>query len=382
MLALPAPRAAVWEDAVDPAARPKRFGSPGRGLQETGSLNLRQLSDLLRLSPTTVSRALAGYPEVNEDTRRRVHEAARRHDYRPNRRAAALATGRAMAIGHVVADNSATAFANPVFADFVSGASEIYARDGYDMVLSVVQEGQEVRAHRQLAANGSVDGLIVHGPHVGDPRFDALRAGALPFVVHGRMPGADWDYDFVDVDNHRAFRRAADLLLDLGHRRIALLNGPEPLDFARRRLDGVHDALAARGIAPDRLLARHGEMSEQAAHAAAAGMLAATDPPTAFLASSLLMAFGVRRAVQDAGLAVGRDVSIVTHDDMLSYLSNGGADAGDVPPFTATRSSVRAAGRRCAEILLARIVDPDAPRIREVWESDLVRGASTGPVAA
>ena len=339
-------------------------------------MNLREFSELLGLSPTTVSRALGGYPEVKEETRRKVSEAARRHGYRPNRRAASLATGRAMAIGHVIPTSLNHEMVNPVFADFLAGAGEVYSRAGYELVLSVVGDGgDEVRAYRQMASTGSVDGIIVHGPRTDDARIALLEETGMPFVVHGRAPVAPTCYSFVDVDNMPAFRRATDLLLDLGHRRIALLNGHEFMDFARRRRDGYRAALEARGIPPLPELNFSGEMSEQNGHRAARAMLRLPDPPTAFLVSSLIMAIGARRAIHDAGLVMGRDVSVVTHDDMLSYLGNG----EDVPIFTATRSSVRAAGSRCAEILLDRINNPGQAPVQEIWESDLIMGSSTGP---
>jgi LacI family transcriptional regulator len=87
-------------------------------------MNLKELALKLGLSPTTVSRALNGYPEVNEVTRERVVAAAKRHNYRPNTRAIRLATGRAMAIGHVIPVASKHEMVNPIFADFIAGAGE------------------------------------------------------------------------------------------------------------------------------------------------------------------------------------------------------------------------------------------------------------------
>ena len=338
-------------------------------------MNLREFSRLLGLSPTTVSRALGGYPEVKEETRRRVSDAARKHGYRPNRRAAALATGRAMAIGHVIPSTSDHEMVNPIFADFLAGAGEVYAKANYDMLLSIVADGDEPRAYRQMADAGSVDGLILHGPRVADPRIALLRATGLPFVVHGRASQEPTDYSFVDVDNARAFRRATDLLLDLGHRRIALLNGLEDFDFAHRRRAGFEAAMAARGVRPSPALIAASEMTEHHGHGHARRMLRGEAPPTAFLVSSHIMAIGVRRALEEAGLRMGHDISVVIHDDMLSYLGNG----GDVPIFTATRSAVRAAGRRCAQVLLDMIGTPGQTPVQEVWECDLVLGGSTGP---
>jgi LacI family transcriptional regulator len=337
-------------------------------------VTLKELSQLLGLSPTTVSRALAGYPEVREATRRRVLEAARAHGYRPNRRAAALATGRAMSVGHVIPTSRNRDMVNPVFADFLAGAGAIYARAGYDLILSVVPDDDELDAYRHMAATRGVDGIVLHGPRLDDPRFEVLRETGLPFVVHGRG-AAPRNYSFVDVDNRRAFARAARHLLDMGHTRIALLNGPEDMDFAQRRRTGFATEMVAAGAAVDPVLMFSGEMSEAAAHRAAGAMLDGRDPPTAFLVSSLIMAIGVRRAAGERGLRLGRDLSVVTHDDVLGYLPNG----EETPLFTATRSPVREAGARCAEILLGAIAEPDRPPVQEVWESVLVIGASCGP---
>jgi len=338
-------------------------------------MNLKDLASQLGLSPTTVSRALNGFPEVSEETRRRVAEAALRANYRPNVRAKGLATGRAQAIGHVIPLSARHEILNPVFGDFIAGAGEVYARKGYDMVLTIVPDDDQERAYREVRSKGNVDGIIVHGPAEYDARIPLLIELGLPFVVHGRATGTRHPYSWVDVNNARAFRRATDFLLDLGHRRIALVNGLEHMDFAIRRRRGLVEAMAVRGLEPDPELMAAGEMTETYGHAAAQRMLGLSTAPTAFLASSLLSAMGVRRAVEEAGLVMGRDVSIVTHDDDLGYLKNGVGE----PIFTATRSSVRDAGRRAAAMLLD-MIDSPAPQPRsELLDAVLVVGNSTGP---
>ncbi|NBB97622.1 MAG: substrate-binding domain-containing protein, partial [Alphaproteobacteria bacterium] len=86
-------------------------------------------------------------------------------------------------------------------------------------------------------------------------------------------------------------------------------------------------------------------------------------------------AYGLRRALTEAGLHLGRDVSVITHDDDLSYMPNG----LDVPQFTATCSSVRAAGRQAADMLLALVNDPGQGPLTQLMETRLVLGDSTGP---
>ena len=338
-------------------------------------MNLKELARVLGLSQTTVSRALNGYPEVNAETRARVLAAARTHDYRPNLRARALATGRAMAIGHVLPLAGRAAAANPVLADFLAGAGETYAAAGYDMHLSVVTPGEEARCYREIAARGAVDGILVSAPTLSDPRIALLTELGLPFVVHGRSTGVALPYAWVDMDNTRAFDRATAFLTGLGHRRIALVNGPEALDFAHRRRRGYERALLARGIAADPALMRHGEMTEARGHRAMVELLALPDPPTAVLVSSMLTALGVRRALEEAGLRMGREVSVLAHDDDLGYLRNG----DERPVFTATRVPVREAGRRAAAMLLERIAAPESAPAELLLEAALVVGPSTGP---
>ena len=344
------------------------------GISVGTKVNLKDFSKLLGLSPTTVSRALNGYPEVNIKTRERVEAAAREHGYAPNPTAKQLALGRAMAIGHILPITNLD-MVNPLFSDFLAGAGEVYSERGYDFHISITPEGKEAETYRSYARHRKVDGVIVHAPRNDDTRIPLLQEIGLPFLVHGRIDPQDASYTWVDIDNRRAFDKATRYLTDLGHRRIALLNGKETMNFAQRRRVGYEDALKAAGIAVDPNLVFAGEMSEPLGHAAAVGMLAGENPPTAFLCSSFLIALGVQRAVTEAGKTLGHDVSVITHDDGLSFLPN----AGEIPMFTATRSSIREAGHRCAEMLIDQIEGKCKTPAHELWEAELVVGRSTGP---
>ncbi len=340
-------------------------------------MNLKQLSQHLGLSQTTVSRALNGYPEVSEKTRLRVLEAARRLGYSPNLRAKGLATGRTMVIGHVIPVTEKHDMVNPVFGDFLAGAGDSYRRAGFDMLISMVDDADQESVYRALQSRGQVDGLILHGPKMRDPRIALLQELGLPFVVHGRASHMGGGYAWVDMDNRRAFDRATDLLISMGHRRIALINGQEQMDFAFRRREGYVAALTRAGLTPDPAIMRNDEMTETLGHRAARAMLRGPNPPTAFLAASIIIAIGIRRAIEEHGLQMGRDVSVITHDDCLSYLPNG----GDAPVFTATRSSVREAGRICANLVID-MIQKGTPPAEHLLEAQLVLGRSTGPANA
>lgn len=340
-------------------------------------MNLKELSQLLGLSQTTVSRALNGYPEVSEATRDRVKREADRVGYVPSVRARGLATGKAMAIGHVIAADTRRELVNPVFGDFIAGAGETYAAQGYDMILSRVSNTDEEATYRKMRAKGNVDGIILHGPRVNDRRIQLLQEIGLPFVVHGRSAGTQTPYSYLDVNNTRAFTTATTHLINLGHRRIGLLNGLEHMDFAIRRRAGFERAFHQSGLRPDPQLMKSSEMTERYGYSATCDWLALANPPTALVTSSVLIAFGVRRAIEQHGLRMGRDISVVTHDDDLYFLPNGEAE----PIFTATRSSVRDAGKDAAAILIDQIKTPHAAPLTEIRMADFIIGPSTGPVA-
>jgi LacI family transcriptional regulator, galactose operon repressor len=337
-------------------------------------VNLKELSQHLGLSQTTVSRALNGYPEVSEATRIRVMEAAQLHNYNPNARARGLATGHSRCIGHVISVNDSGEIVNPIFGDFIAGAGEAYASHGYDLMMIRAGAQDEAEIYRSLKARGAIDGLVVHSPRTDDDRLPLLTEIGLPFVVHGRSSGSQTDYSWLDVNNRGAFSQATHYLVSLGHSRIALINGQESLDFAIRRRAGFESAMREAGLAIDPVLMASDEMTEEHGHAGASRMLDLPEPPSAFLVSSIISALGVRRALDERDLKPGRDVSIVTFDDCLSYLTNGNGK----PVFSAMQSSVRAAGSALAQMLIDRIRNPDSPHVHTLWEAEFVVGASTG----
>lgn len=341
-------------------------------------MNLKELATHLELSPTTVSRALNGYPEVSEKTRKRVMDAAEANNYHPSHHASGLAKGKANAIGHVI-PLSKHMVMNPHFSDFISGAGDVYCKAGYDMLIRVVAEGEEEAVYKALAKDGRVDGVIVHGPANYDARIEALQEIGLPFVVHGRTNQDENSYNWVDVNNLRAFKRATNFLIDLGHRDIAFINGFEFMNFAMRRRAGYEEALQEANIELNPDIMFTGEMTEPQGYESVKQLLQRSKPPTAVLLSSILPSLGAVRAIQEAGLKLGKDISIVTFDDQLSFLQN----SGDIPMFTSVRSSIRDAGVRVAEILLDQINNPKAELYHELWEAELVLGTSTcRPVSA
>jgi len=339
-------------------------------------MKLKDLAGQLGLSQTTVSRALNGYPEVNEETRRRVLDAARRFDYRPNASARRLATGRAGAIGAVL-QTDRNLLLDPHYVEFLAGLGERLAESEIDIVLSPTRRHDELASYRRIAAGTRVDALILSSPLVEDPRVGLLTKLGIPFVLHGRTVSAA-PHAWLDIDNEGAFRHATKHLLDLGHTRIRLINGSARFTYAAARERGYRDALADRGLAVEDRFIAEGYMTDEVGYRFAERFLAERPRPTALLVSSMMMALGAFRAIRAAGLELGKDVSMIAHDDVFPFLN---ADRM-VPPMSTTRSSIRAAGTRVAELAVELLAGRAADTIHELWPVDLVVRGSTGPAPA
>lgn len=334
-------------------------------------MNLKQLSHMLELSQTTVSRALNGYPEVNEETRRRVVDAAKRHGYRPNPSARRLATGKTGMIGYVL-PTGASVDIDPHFVEFLSGLGDYARSHELDLVLSPADADDQETTYRRIVANRQVDAVYISSPRPADRRVALLDALGIPFIVHGRSEGLDFDYSFTDIDNEGAFHEAARLLVQLGHRRLALINGDTGETFAVHRERGVRRALAGSGLMLADGLVSSMAMTEENGYRAARRLLESGEPPTAIMCSSLIMSLGVVRAVRDLGLTIPADLSLVAHDDVFPWLKPENFSV----PLSTTRSSIRAAGARIAERLAARIAGLEDGARGEVWPVDLVVRAS------
>ncbi|MBO0132509.1 MULTISPECIES: LacI family DNA-binding transcriptional regulator [Agrobacterium tumefaciens complex] len=337
-------------------------------------MNLKQLSQLLGISQTTVSRALNGYPEVSAETRRRVMEAAEKTGYRPNAAAQRLATGKVGSIGLVMPIGEHHR-SDVHFGEFLSGLGEEASRSGFHLVIMPTEPEKEREALRGLAASGSVDGIYLAYMKKNDARIAMMQSLSLPFLVHGRSVGVEENYPYLDVDNEGAFRDATQLLLQLGHTRIGLLNGPEGYDFTYRRCLGVEKALAANGLTLHPNNKRHGSMTDEEGYLGMEALLSRPEKPTAILCASTALALGAIRSLNQRGLKPGRDISLIAHDDVLPLLK---PDNFSVP-LTTTRSSLRAAGVRVGQRLINRIKFAQMEPHQELWKAELVVRSSTGP---
>ncbi len=143
-----------------------------------------------------------------------------------------------------------------------------------DLVFHVDTSEDELEPYRRLIDKGMIDGFILNAPMINDRRVAFLRRKGIPFVTHGR-DSLMATHPYYDIDNFGVGAASAALLHDLGHRRIALVNGPAEYNYTVERARGVRETLAARGTAiPDRFIT-HGQSADMQGYQAALSLLAA-----------------------------------------------------------------------------------------------------------
>ena len=331
---------------------------------------LKDIARELGLSPATVSRALNDYPEVGRVTRERVREAASRLGYAPNPIARRLVGGRSGLIGMVV-PKAGDLSLDPSFIEIVAGLAEELARREMDLVLHVDPRDEPLTTYERLLARNTLDGFIVSAPSRDDARLAFLRERGVPFVAHGPAGPGD---DHYDIDNHAVGRLAVEHLVALGHRDIAFLNGPKRLAYAQDRVEGFRTALREAGISERPDLLWHDMLAHATGERLAAQLLDGGDPPTAIICSSTMIASGVYAAAEARGLAIGRDLSVVSHDDAPPHIR-----AEDFrPPLTVTEAPLTDACAPLAAMIARRVAEPDAPAEGVTAPVRLIARDSTG----
>jgi len=335
-------------------------------------VKLKDLATYLGLSPTTVSRALAGYPDVSPSTRQRVLEAAQTLGYQPHRLAQRLRKGRTEAVG-VVVPATRGEFTDPFFLELLAGLGEGLAKKGLELLVATSSPGpEELATYRRLVEGRRVDALVVARTRVVDERIRYLLSKGFPFVAHGRSDGLGNAFPYLDMDGTLGFYRATQHLLDLGHRRIAFIGAPQAYNFARYRLEGYLWALRESGLEPPAGYILEAEPTEEGGLRATMDLLSLAQAPTAILAATDRIAWGVLHGLKQRGFWPGREVSVIGYDDLpFSRYTD--------PPLSTLRQPFREEGHRLVELLLGRLQGEPLETLQEVWVPELVLRGTDGP---
>lgn len=310
----------------------------------TRAARLSDVARLAQVSTATVSRALSLPHKVKARTLERVRQAASSLGYVAHGAARALVSRRTQTIAAVV-----PTLDNAIFANTIHALQRRLDEAGYVLLLAShgFDAGIEARVTRTLIERG-VDGLVLLGTTHHPEIYRMIQAHALPYVLTWA-----WDergnHPCVGFDNHAAARRISEYLLDLGHRRFAMVSGiTAHNERAQERLGGVRAALAARGLElPARRLVEKA-YTPTGGREGLREVIAGAEPPTAVICGNDVLAIGAIAECHALGLRVPEDVSVTGFDDMeLAGMMN--------PALTTMRFPTAELGSYAADHLLMRL---------------------------
>lgn len=331
--------------------------------------SIREVAKLAEVSVATVSRVVNRTGPVREDTRSRVQSAIERLGYVPHGGARSLSLRRTGHVGVVLPDVH-----GEFFSEIVRGIDVAARAAGYHLLVSGSHSDLAETAEVLRALHGRIDGLVLMMPVVGSRAADWARRHLprrVPTVLLNH-PALDGAHDALRIDNRQGARLAIDHLVELGHRRIAMICGPEGNHDAEERRRGCREALAAAGLPRDATLLLPGDFAEESGLHAGARLAVAAPRPTAIFAANDAMAIGCLAALRERGVAVPGDVSLVGFDDVpiARYVT---------PPLTTVSVPIAALGRLAMQRLLAAAADPASPRHDDVLAPTLAIRGSTAP---
>ena len=325
---------------------------------------MEDVAQRANVSRALVSLVMNDSPQVSDEKRRSVLLAAEELGYRPNLMARQLAQKRTHTIGVLVND-----LRNPFFGEVVDGIEAAAAEHGFQILILNGRRDPE----RELAAVETflqfrVEGLVLVGPRISDG--DLARIGASTACVVVASGASHPGVDTVVTDGHRGAELAVQHLTGLGHRRIAHIDGAANASAEERR-GGYRAGMRAAGLG-HLIDVRPGGDDEADALDVIDALLAEPEPPTAIFAFNDLLAAGALDRLDDAGVAVPGDVSLVGFDNtFISALRHLSLTTVDQPTLSMGRLSVTT--------LLHRLSEGPGEPIRHTLQPELMLRATSGP---
>lgn len=333
--------------------------------------NIRDVARRAGVSIATVSAAMNDSGPVSEKTRKRVWDAAAAVGYSPNAVARSLRLGRSRLIGLVVGD-----IGNPFWAAVVRVVEARALAAKYSVIVCNTDD----QVDRELAILDQLRGQHVAGillTPLGEGQEYARRLESRNFpplvTMDQRVPGLA--RDFVGVDNRAAARMLADVLIRLGHRRIAVITGPARVWTAEERLAGAIETMRASGIEVDPSLCLKAAYRSDAAYAATVTLLTRPDRPTAIIGGNNVIALGALQAITDLGFHCPTDISVVGIDDVpWSGLVR--------PRVTTAAQPIEDISRVAIEWLLDRMAGSDEAPREAIFAPHFIAGESVARSSA
>lgn len=297
-------------------------------------------------SITTVSKALNNYPDISDKARKKVLAVCKELGYMPNSSARTLSTKKSWTIGVVFSEILGLGITHPFFSHVIESFKKEIEGEGYDLLFISREIGKSIYSYLEHCNHRNVDGVILVHTNFNEPEVKEILLSDLPTVVIDSVDEATLK---VTSDNSAGAKLAIDHLAALGHKRIAHISGNDESYASNVRESEFLDSMKAHGLdVPEGYIQSGGYFSLEGGYKAMEELLKIRPLPTAVFASGDYMAIGAINAVNDAGLRVPEDISIVGFDDVE-------AAKLVTPNLTTIRQNTEEIGRMAAVRLLERI---------------------------
>jgi DNA-binding LacI/PurR family transcriptional regulator len=306
-------------------------------------MTLFDLAEELNVSISTISRALSRPEMVAAATREKILAAVKQFGFQPNEIARSLRTRQTKTIGIIVPD-----ITNWFFGVVVKAVGEVAKSNGYSLLVCNANEDPAGEKDAlNLLRERKVSGIINCPMGADLMLWRELRKTGMPVVELDRVSGLE-KVDTVVLDGENAGNLAAEHFIELGHRQIATIAGPQHLSNGRARFVGFQKALRKYSIPLPPEYIEYGDFREESGHQAARRLVSLRNPPTAIFIANSEMAGGAIGTFRECKLKIPAQLSIVAFDDArwARYLD---------PPLTVIAEPAEAMSRRAAELLLARL---------------------------
>jgi len=298
------------------------------------------VAKLAGVSISSVSRVLNNSTRVTENMRERVLDAISKLKYQPSAIAQGLVTKSIKSIGLIITDIN-----NPFFTELIHGAENKTSEHGYNLLFCNTDENVEKEANYiRVLSNNLVAGFIISATRMSDENIFELKKSNVPFVLINRyLDGIDTPC--VRTNFKSGMNKAFSHLVEAGHRKILLLNGPIASQASRLREEGYINSMASFGLVYNPDLNRSCQPTKDGGFVAINEVIDQGIEFTAAIVYNDLMAVGVLDALRFHKLRVPRDIAIVSFDDTILAKHS-------YPPLTSVRQDSELLGRLSAELLL------------------------------
>ncbi|WP_053361852.1 LacI family DNA-binding transcriptional regulator [Bacillus sp. FJAT-27251] len=334
------------------------------------AVTIKDVAKAANVAPSTVSRVIANSPRISERTKEKVREVMKQLGYHPNFIARSLASQATRAIGLVLPSSTDIVSQNPFFPIVLGGLSDGAHSKQYALHMTTGKTEEEIfEGVVSMVQGGRVDGVILLSSRVEDPLVSYLLEQDFPFVVIGKPFKNVEQITHVDNDNFKAAKDATNYLLSLGHEQIGFIGGNLNLVVTVERLLGYEKALRDAGLPLINEYVIHDEFLREGGREAVQALLALKKLPTAMLVADDLMALGVLNALDELGISVPEDVSIVSFNNVLV------AEMAR-PPLTSVDINIFDLGYEASKSLIQKIENPKEPTKRIIIPYELVKRSS------